>query len=59
VADGIDGYRLRRTDNALELIADGARPLKAQTRRSIGWARCKAGTPLTLSPTPSEGTPVS
>ena len=59
VADGIDGYRLQRIDNALELIADGARPLKAQTRRSIGWARCKAGTPLTLSPTPSQGTPVS
>jgi Protein of unknown function (DUF3142) len=59
VADGIDGYRLHRVDKALELIADGARPLKAQSRRSIGWARCQAGTPLTLSPTPSQGTPVS
>ena len=59
VADGIDGYRLHRVDNALELIADGARPLKARTRRPIGWARCKAGTPLTLSPTSLQGTPVS
>jgi len=59
VADGIDGYRLQRRDAALELIASNARPLPAHTRRSIGWARCKAGTPLTLSPTSAQGTPVS
>jgi hypothetical protein len=59
VADGIDGYRLHRVDAGLELIADTARPLGGQTRRPIGWARCKAGTRLTLSPTPLQGTPVS
>jgi hypothetical protein len=59
LADGIDGYRLQRTATSFELIADGARPIPAHTRRAIGWARCKAGTPLTLSPTPAQGTPVS
>jgi hypothetical protein len=59
LADGIDGYRLQRRATSLELIAESARPIPAHTRRSIGWARCKAGTPLTLSPTPAQGTPVS
>lgn len=59
LADGIDGYRLLRTGNSLELLAEGARPIPAHARRSIGWARCKPGTPLTLSPTPAQGTPVS
>jgi hypothetical protein len=59
MADGIDGYRLQRVDASFELIADGARPIPAHTRRSIGWARCKPGTPLTLSPTSPQGTPVS
>jgi hypothetical protein len=59
LADGIDGYRLERTETSLELIAESARPIPAHTRRSIGWARCKPGTPLTLSPTPAQGTPVS
>jgi hypothetical protein len=59
LADGIDGYRLQRRDRSLELIAERARPIPAHTRRSIGWARCKPGTPLTLSPTPAQGTPVS
>jgi hypothetical protein len=59
LADGIDGYRLQRTDASLELIAENARPVPARTRRAIGWARCKPGTPLTLSPTPAQGTPVS
>lgn len=59
LADGIDGYRLQRTGASLELIADGARPIPAHARRSIGWARCKPGTPLTLSPTPAQGTPFS
>ncbi|WP_244465300.1 DUF3142 domain-containing protein [Luteibacter rhizovicinus] len=59
VADGIDGYRLQRRDASLELIAANARPMPAHTRRSIGWVRCKAGTPLTLLPIPAQGTPVS
>ncbi|MET0937481.1 MAG: DUF3142 domain-containing protein [Luteibacter sp.] len=59
IADGIGGYQLRRIDGALALVADDARPLAAHTRHPIGWARCKAGTPLTLSPTPPQGTPVS
>ena len=59
LADGIDGYRLQRTGSSLELLAEGARPIPAHTRRAIGWARCKPGTPLTLSPTPAQGTPVS
>jgi hypothetical protein len=59
LADGIDGYRLQRAGASFELIAEGARQIPAHTRRSIGWARCKPGTPLTLSPTPAQGTPVS
>jgi hypothetical protein len=59
VADGIDGYRLDRTGGTLELVAGSARPLQAHTRRPIGWARCRADTPLTLSPTTPQGTPVS
>lgn len=59
LADGVDGYRLQRTGNSLELLAEGARPIPAHARRAIGWARCKPGTPLTLSPTPAQGTPVS
>nr|WP_063572483.1 DUF3142 domain-containing protein [Luteibacter rhizovicinus] len=59
LADGIDGYRLQRAGASFELIAEGARQIPARTRRSIGWARCKPGTPLTLSPTPAQGTPVS
>ncbi|HVI55526.1 MAG TPA: DUF3142 domain-containing protein [Luteibacter sp.] len=59
LADGIDGYRLQRHDAQLELVAERARPIPAHTRRAIGWARCKPGTPLTLSPTPVQGMPVS
>lgn len=54
LADGIDGYTLRRTAQALELVATLARPIPARGRRAIGWARCRPD-----SPPPQQGSPVS
>lgn len=58
VADGIDGYVVRRTDDGLELVSLQARPLPAHVQRPIGWARCPAGSPVTLS-IRAEGAPLS
>ena len=57
VADGIDGYALRRTGDSLSLVAVQARPLPAHASRPIGWARCAPGTTLSLSS--PQGKPVS
>lgn len=57
VADGIDGYALRRTGDGLSLVAVQARPLPAHASRPIGWARCAPGTTLSLSS--HQGKPVS
>ncbi|SDG74682.1 Protein of unknown function [Dyella sp. 333MFSha] len=58
VADGVDGYVVRRTDDGLELVSRQARPLPAHVQRPIGWARCPAGSPVTLS-IRAEGAPLS
>lgn len=58
VADGIDGYVVRRTDDGLELVSLQARPLPAHVQRPIGWARCPVGSPVTLS-IRAEGAPLS
>jgi hypothetical protein len=58
VADGIDGYAVRRGRDGLELVSRQARPLPAHAQRPIGWARCAAHTPLTLS-IRAEGAPLS
>ncbi|MET0505819.1 MAG: hypothetical protein ABWZ85_10855, partial [Luteibacter sp.] len=58
LADGIDGYAVRRGRDGLELVSRQARPLPAHAQRPIGWARCTAETPLTLS-IRAEGAPLS
>ncbi|MET0505979.1 MAG: DUF3142 domain-containing protein, partial [Luteibacter sp.] len=45
LADGIDGYAVRRGRDGLELVSRQARPLPAHAQRPIGWARCTAETP--------------
>lgn len=56
LADGIDGYALKRTGESLSLVAVQARPLPAHASRPIGWARCAPGTTVSLS---AQGKPVS
>jgi hypothetical protein len=57
-ADGINGYALTHAAGPLSLVAERARPLRAGARRSIGWARCTPGTPMTLI-TRAKGMPLS
>jgi hypothetical protein len=58
LADGIDGYTLHVDALKLELVAGRARPIPARTQRSIGWARCGPGAPVTLSYR-AQGAPLS
>ncbi|QWT18325.1 DUF3142 domain-containing protein [Bacillus sp. NP157] len=56
LADGIDGYRIATEGGMLSLVTTQARPIAGHATRTVGWARCRAGTITTLT---LPGSPVS